>query len=118
MQFLASMRLQTAPSRAATPDVIVGHVRLKANRRLTDGPNTFEDLGRKRLTRMLVIQFFSIVFGFLLTAAILNSAVEDNMEAFAILATVVIGVIVGFVHLFRAAQALDAIGDAAGSPSK
>jgi magnesium-transporting ATPase (P-type) len=58
---------------------------------------------------MLVLPFLSIVVGFLLTAAILNSATSRNLEAFAILAVVVVAAIVGFFHVLKAARALDEI---------
>ena len=79
-----------------------------ATRRLRYGPNNSEALGSRRITGMLVLLFLSIA-GFLLTAAILNSATADNIEAFAILVVVVVGPVVGFAHMLKAARALDAM---------
>ncbi len=80
-----------------------------ATRRLRYGPNNSETIRSQRITGMLVLLLMSIVVGFLLTAAILNSATGDNMEAFAILVVVVIGAIIGFAHMLKAARAIDAM---------
>jgi len=80
-----------------------------ATRRLRYGPNNSETLGSQRITGMLVLLILSSVIGFLLTAAIFNSATGDNLEAFAILVVVVIGAIVGFARVLNAARALDAM---------
>lgn len=61
----------------------------------------------------LVLPFLSIVVGFLLTAAILNSATGGNMGAFAVLAVVVVTALVSFFHLLKVARALDEIDYAA-----
>lgn len=86
------------------------------NQRLTEsrgglwyGPDNSESARSQRITGMLVLPFLSIVVGFLLTAAILNSATSRNLEAFAILAVVVVAAIVGFFHVLKAARALDEI---------
>ncbi|MGH9881951.1 MAG: cation-transporting P-type ATPase [Pyrinomonadaceae bacterium] len=80
-----------------------------ATRRARYGPNNSETLGSQRITGMLALLFLSVVVGFLVTAAILNSATGDNLEASAILVVVVIGAIVGFAHMLKAARALDAM---------
>lgn len=58
---------------------------------------------------MLVLLFLSIVIGFLTTAAILNSAVRDSMEAFSIVVVTLLGAIIGFAYLLKSARALDAM---------
>jgi Ca2+-transporting ATPase len=58
---------------------------------------------------MLVLLFLSTVIGFLLTAGILNSAIGDRMDAFAILVLVIIGAIAGFAYVLRSARARDAM---------
>lgn len=83
-----------------------------ATRRISCGPNNTDALGSRRITRMLVLLFLSTVIGFLLTAAILNRAAGDSVEAFSVLVVVVIGAIVGFAYLLKAARALDAMHDA------
>ncbi|MCM3904491.1 MAG: cation-transporting P-type ATPase [Pyrinomonadaceae bacterium] len=80
-------------------------------RRLLYGPNKSEIPRSPRITGMLILLFLSIV-GFLVTAAILNAATRDNTEAFAILVVVVLGAIIGFAHMLRAAQASDAMQNA------
>jgi Ca2+-transporting ATPase len=61
---------------------------------------------------MLVLLFLSIAVAFLLTAAILNSATGDNVEALSVLVVLLIGAIAGFAHILKAARALDALEDA------
>ncbi len=79
-----------------------------ATRRLHYGPNKSETLGSQYMTGMLLMLFSSIA-GLLLTAAILNAATRDNVEAFAILVAVALGAIVGCAHMLREAQAFDAM---------
>jgi Ca2+-transporting ATPase len=50
--------------------------------------------------------------GFLVTAAILNRVERDSVEAFSILIVSVVGAIVGFAYVFKAARALDVMQDA------
>lgn len=76
-------------------------------RRLWFGANSTEGRGSRRVTLLLLLLFLSIVIGFLMTAAILNSAITDNVEAFSILAITVLGAIVGFAYLLKSARALD-----------
>jgi P-type Ca2+ transporter type 2C len=78
-------------------------------RRLQYGPNSCEGVGSRRVTVTLVLLSFSTLIGFLLTAAILNSAVRDSIEVFSILVVVVMSAIVGFVYVLKAARALDAM---------
>jgi len=78
-------------------------------RRLQYGLNSCEGVGSRRITATLVLLSFSTTIGFLLTAAILNSAVRDNIEAFSFLVVVVMSAIVGFVYVLKAARALDAM---------
>jgi len=84
-----------------SPEVVTG--------RLQYGLNSCEGVGSRRITVTLVLLSFSTIIGFLLTAAILNSAVRDNIEAFSILVVVVMSAIVGFVYVLKAARALDAM---------
>jgi Ca2+-transporting ATPase len=76
-------------------------------RRLRFGVNSTEGRGSRRVTVLLLMLFLSIVVGFLMTAAILNSAITDSVEAFSILAITLLGAIVGFVYLLKSASALD-----------
>jgi magnesium-transporting ATPase (P-type) len=78
------------------------------NQRLRYGPNS-EAARSRRLTGILVLPFLSILVGFMLMAAILNSAAGGTLEAFTILALAVVAAIVGFFHLLKAARALDEI---------
>ena len=84
-----------------------------AARRLSYGPNSTERIGSQRVTRMLVLLFLSIAVGFILTAAILNGATGDNIEAFSLLTVIVIGSIVGFAYVLKSARALDTMHNAA-----
>lgn len=79
------------------------------NQRLKYGPKNSESAKPRRLTGILVLSFLSILVGFMLTAAILNSAAGGNLEAFTILALALIAAIVGFFHVLQAARALDEI---------
>lgn len=76
-------------------------------RRLQYGANSCEGVASRQITVTLVLLYLSTAIGFLLTAAILNSAVRDNVEAFSILVVVVLSAIVGFVYVLQAARALD-----------
>lgn len=78
-------------------------------RRLQYGLNSCERVGSRRIAITLVLLSFSSAIGFLLTAAILNTAVRDNIVAFSILVLVVMSAIVGFVYVLKAARALDAV---------
>jgi hypothetical protein len=73
--------------------------------RLRYRPDVGESTGPKRLSGILVLPFLSVVVGFLLMAAILNSATPGNLGALAILA--VVAAIVGFSHVLKAASELD-----------
>ena len=84
-----------------------------ATRRLSYGPNNEEGIESQRITRMLVLLFFSIAIGFVLTAAILNGLSRDNIEAFSLLTVIVIGSIVGFAYVLKSARALDTMHNAA-----
>ena len=84
-----------------------------ATRRLSYGPNNEEGIGSQRITRVLVLLFFSIAIGFVLTAAILNGLSRDNIEAFSLLTVIVIGSIVGFAYVLKSARALDTMHNAA-----
>ena len=81
-------------------------------RRLHYGANSIESLGSRRVTVLLVMLFLSIVIGFLMAAAILNSAITDSVEAFSILAVALLGTVVGFAYLLKSARALDRMADA------
>jgi P-type Ca2+ transporter type 2C len=76
-------------------------------RRLRFGVNSAEGRGSRRVTLLLLVLFLSIVIGFLMTAAIFNSAITDNIEAFSILAITLLVAIVGFAYLLKSARALD-----------
>lgn len=78
-------------------------------RRLQYGLNSCERVKSRRITVTLVLLSFSTAIGFLLTAAILNTAVTDNIEAFFVLVVVVMIAIAGFVYVLKAARALDAV---------
>lgn len=78
-------------------------------RRLQYGLNSCERVKSRRITVTLVLLSFSTAIGFLLTAAILNTGVTDNIEAFLVLVVVVMSAIVGFVYVLKAARALDAV---------
>jgi hypothetical protein len=54
-------------------------------RRRHYGANSSESRGSRRVTIFLLMLFLSIVIGFLTTAAVLNSAIADSMEAFSII---------------------------------
>jgi len=84
-----------------------------ANRRLAYGPNNADGTGSLRNTSMLVVLFLSIAVGFVLIAAILNGVSGNNIEAFSLLAVIVIGSVVGFAYLLKAARALDTLHNAA-----
>ena len=88
------------------PEVGLMHSEV-VTRRLWFGANSTEGRGSRRVTLLLLLMFLSIVIGFLMTAAILNSAITDNVEAFSILAITVLGAIVGFAYLLKSARALD-----------
>ena len=76
------------------------------------GANSTEGRESRRVTLLLLLLFLSIVIGFMMTAAILNSAVTDRVEAFSILAVTLLGAIVGFAYLLKSARALDRMADA------
>ena len=76
-------------------------------RRLWFGVNNTEGRESRRVTVLLLLLFLSVIIGFLMTAAILNSAVTDSGEAFSILAITTLGAVVGFAYLLRSARALD-----------
>lgn len=84
-----------------------------ATRQLSYGRNSTERIGSQRVTGMLVLVFVSIAVGFILTAAILNGASGDNIEAFSLLSVIVIGSIVGFAYVLKSARALDTMHNAA-----
>lgn len=84
-----------------------------ATRRLSYGPNNVEGFGSQRITSMLVLLFFSVAVGFVLTAAILNGVSGDSIEAFSLLTVIVIGSIVGFAYVLKSARALDTMHNAA-----
>jgi Ca2+-transporting ATPase len=72
----------------------------------SDGP------GIQRLSGMLVLLCLSVVIGFLVTTAILNSAVTDSRWAIAILVVCLLGMLVGLANVFKSARLLDAMGNA------
>lgn len=78
-------------------------------RRLRFGVNSTEGPISRRVTLLLLMFFVSIVIGFLIMAAILNSAITDSAEAFSILAITLLGAAVGFAYLLKSARALDRI---------
>ena len=84
-----------------------------ATRRLSYGPNNVEGFGTQRVTSMLVLLCFGIAVGFVLAAAILSGASGDSIEAFSLLTVIVIGSIVGFAYVLKAARALDTMHNAA-----
>ena len=84
-----------------------------ANRQLSYGPNNVEGFGSQRITSMLVLLFLSTAVGFVLIAAILNGVSGDSIEAFSLLTVIVIGSIVGFAYVLKAARALDTMHNAA-----
>lgn len=102
-----------APDASAVPEVLgvdpkVGLMHSEVvTRRLWFGANSTEGRESRRVTLLLLMLFLSIVIGFLMTAAILNSAVTDRVEAFSILAVTLLGAIVGFAYLLKSARALD-----------
>ncbi len=77
--------------------------------RLRYGSNSTESFRSRYITELFALLFLSIVVGFLMTAAILNSAIADGMEAFSLVAVTVLGAIVGFAYLLRSARAFDAM---------
>jgi P-type Ca2+ transporter type 2C len=83
-----------------------------ASRRLGYGSNSSDALASRRRNGLLLLLFSSVVIGFLLTAAVLNRAVADRVEAFSILAVLAIMAIVGFGYLLKGAHELDAVQDA------
>lgn len=83
-----------------------------ASRRLGYGTNSGDALTSKRIDGVYVLLFVSVVIGFLLTAAVLNRAVADRVEAFSILAVLAIMAVVGFSYLLKAAHELDALQEA------
>ena len=86
-------------------------------RRLWFGVNSAEGRGSRRVTLLLLMLFLSIVIGFLMTAAILNSAITDSVEAFSILAITLLGAVVGFAYLLKSARALDRMAYATRTPA-
>lgn len=76
-----------------------------ALRVLSYGPTNSESMETRHITRMLVLLFLSSVIGFLLTAAILNRATGDRIEAFLILVVMVVGTIIAFSHVLRSSRA-------------
>jgi P-type Ca2+ transporter type 2C len=87
-------------------------------RRLRYGSNSSETLRSQRITGILVLLILSTAIGFLLTAAILNRAAGDGVEAFSVLVVVVIGAIFGFSYVLKAASAIDAMQDATKAPAQ
>ena len=79
-------------------------------RRLRYGSNNSDTLRRRN--GLVLLLFLSVVVGFLLTAAVLNRAVTDQVEAFSILAVLAIMAVVGFGYLLKGAHELDAVQDA------
>lgn len=83
-----------------------------ASRRLVYGTNSSDTLASKRRNVLLLLLFSSVVIGFLLTAAVLNRAVTNRVEAFSILTFLAIMATVGFGYLLKGAHELDAVQDA------
>jgi P-type Ca2+ transporter type 2C len=78
-----------------------------ATRRLSYGSNNVGGFGTQRVTSMLVLLCFGIAVGFVLTAAILNDASGDSIEAVSLVTVIAIGSIAGFAYVLKAARALD-----------
>ena len=97
--------LEVDPSRGLTPSEVT-------SRRAHYGLNSCEALGSRRITGILVLLSLSTVSGFLLTAAILNSAVRTNIEVFSLLLVVAIAAVVSFAYMLKAARARDAMQEA------
>ncbi len=97
--------LQVDPGQGLTAAEVI-------TRRLTYGSNSSDSLASQRRNGLLLLLFLSIICGFLLTAAVLNRAVANRVEAFSILAGLAIMAIVGFGYLLKGAHELDAVQDA------
>jgi Ca2+-transporting ATPase len=83
---------------------------LEAGRRLEQsGPNMLKERARRSPLMMILDQFKDLLIIILLIAAVIAGVVGDPVEAYAILAIVVLNAVIGFFQEFRAEKAMAAL---------
>ncbi len=73
------------------------------------GPNMLKEGARRSPLMMIVDQFKDFLIIILLIAAVIAGVVGDPVEAYAILAIVVLNAVIGFFQEFRAEKAMAAL---------
>ncbi len=89
---------------------IHGLTAAEAARRLErDGPNELKQTGHFSVWRMLAGQFNSLIIWILIAAGAVSGFLGQHMDAFAILAIVLLNAAIGFYQEYRAEQSIEAL---------